>query len=152
MAKFEVGDKVTYTNFPDIPGMDIQAIIYDYVDRPDRRQYFLMHYSGKEDYGPYRSIVSDNTPTLRLDPNPPVKEPPMTKVLKPQYEGEYFDDDITGLSTDELVIVHELVLAKLFDMEHSQKTVDQLPDEEFRSKQEQLVMLEKRIRKAFAVD
>jgi hypothetical protein len=151
MAKFKVGDKVTYTNFPDIPGRNIQAIIYDFVDRPDRRQYFLLHYSGKKDYGPYRSIVSDNTPTLRLDPNPPIKEPTMTKVLKPQYE-EYFDDDISGLSTEELVIVHELVLAKLFDMEHTQKTIYQLPDEEFRSKQEQLVLLEKRIRKAFACE
>ena len=77
----------------------------------------------------------------------------MTKVLKSKYEGEYFDDEISGLSTEELVIFHELVLAKLVDMEHAQKTTEhQLPDEEFRSKQEQLVMLEKRIRKAFAVD
>lgn len=66
---------------------------------------------------------------------------------------EFEDDDISGFSTEELVIVHELVLAKLFDMEHSQKTDDhQLPDGEFRSKQEQLVMLEKRIRRAFACD
>jgi hypothetical protein len=77
----------------------------------------------------------------------------MSKILKSQYEGEYFDDDISGFSTEELVIVHELVLAKLFDMEHAQKTVEhQLPDEEFRSKQEQLVLLEKRIRKAFACE
>lgn len=69
MAKFKVGDKVIYTNFPDRPGLDIHAIIYEVIDRTN--QYFLLHYSGKKDYGPYRSIVSDNTPTLRLDPNPP---------------------------------------------------------------------------------
>jgi hypothetical protein len=70
---FSIGDKVTYTNHPDKPELTIRAIIYGRIPRPDGKfQYLLLHYAGKEDYGPYRSTVSDSTSTLMLDTNPPI--------------------------------------------------------------------------------
>jgi len=76
MSKFKVGDKVRYTNHPN---MWIQAIIHCAIDRSKfgkSTQYCLFHYVRGKDYchdALYaRSIVSDDTPTLELDPNPPV--------------------------------------------------------------------------------
>jgi len=75
MSKFQVGDKVRYTNWPNLSNMWIQAIIYETIDRSrfgKSTQYLLLHYARGRDYGPYRSTVSDDTPTLELDPDPPV--------------------------------------------------------------------------------
>ena len=85
----------------------------------------------------------------RLKHRGPVEEGP-APIFK---NFDDFDDDIVGLDTEELAIFHELVIARLFDMEHKQRDAENhLPDKEFRAKQEKLVLMESRLRKALAVE